>query len=208
MSVSMSQRAIQRLPDLKRAATTRLVASAPPRPSRARTVGYVSVGIVTLIVAFGIQAAVNEWLLRQDTPLVLHYRTTLEYKSAVIGDGMLMPVINMLIASTLLDWRKSIRLRSFLPALGLSGLVTATVHWYQASHDLVNWTMPRPYRWTGMGYYHAAFMFAELSVICYFLAHTLWKLRTEGLSAISPRRVGLIVLGLSLFCDLLMRDYF
>jgi hypothetical protein len=68
--------------------------------------------------------------------------------------------------------------------------------------------MPRPYRWTGMGYYHATFMFAELTLIVYFLAHTLWKLRTEGIGSISPRRVGLVLLGISLFCDLLMRDYF
>jgi hypothetical protein len=206
--VSTSYRGIQRLPSLTRAATTRLAASAPPRPSPARTAGYVAVGVVTLIVAFGIQAAVNYWLLRHRSPLVLEYRATLGYSSAVIGDGLLMPIINVLIASNLMDWRRDIRLRSFWPAPVISALVTATVHWYQASHDLVNWTMPRPYRWTGMGYYHATFMFAELTLIVYFLAHTLWKLRTEGIGSISPRRVGLVLLGISLFCDLLMRDYF
>ncbi|GAC1436480.1 MAG: hypothetical protein NVSMB65_10530 [Chloroflexota bacterium] len=206
--MSASSRALQRLPDLTRAATERLTASAPPRPTRARTASYVTVGLVTLVVAFGIQAAVDYWLLQRHTALVLHYRGTLEYRSAVIGDGMLMPLINMLIASALLDWRKSIRLRSFLPAMGLSACVTGTVHWYQASRGLINWTMPRPYAWTAMGYYHAAFMFAELTLIAYFLAHTLWKLRTEGLAGVSSRRVGLILLGLGLFADLLMRDYF
>lgn len=195
------------LPDLTRAVTRRLVA-ATPLPTRARAAGYLAVGIGTLIVAFGIQAAINVWLLWHDTMLVVRYRATLGYQSAVFGDGMLIPMVNVIIASLLLDWRRSIRLRSFLPALALSALVTGTVHWYQASRGLVNWTMPQPYHWTVVGYYHAAFMFGELSLVAYFLAHTLWKLRTEGLPGISVRRVGFILVGLSLFCDLLLRCYF
>jgi len=205
--MSTTYRALQRLPDLTRAATMRLAATTP-LPSRARTAGYAAVGVFTLVVAFGIQAAVNAWLLYHQTALVEHYRATLGYRSAVIGDGLLMPIINMVIASMLLDWRKGITARSFAPAFVLSALLTGTVHWYQAAHGLVNWTMPQPYHWTGMGYYHAAFMFGELTLIAYFLAHTLWKLRYEGLAAISTRRIGLVVLGLFLFADLLMRDYF
>lgn len=175
--------------------------------ARARMVLLGLVGVITMIFAFGIQAADNAWLLWHDAPLVEHYRATLTYRSAVIGDGMIIPVVNALIVMTLLDWGGGLRWRQVIAPSVVALGVTAAVHWYQASHNLINWTMPHAYQWTAMGYYHAAFMWSELSILAFFIARTVHRLRAEGTSALADKRLGLIVIGLWLFVNLLMGDY-
>src|ERR1043166_6062935 len=120
-----------------------------------------------LLCVFTPQAAASLYLRWTADPIVLHYRTTLSYTSAIVGDAFLLPMVNLFIVSQLALWRRRPHAAEVTGALLLGGVLTVAVHLYQATHALLNWTMTQPYSWTPLGYVHAAFMFSELSLVLF-----------------------------------------
>jgi hypothetical protein len=160
----------------------------------------------TLLFGFGTQAAGSLYLRWTHDPIVAHYRTTLSYTSALLGDALLIPLVNALITSQLWEWRRHATLREVVPALMSAGAITIFVHLYQAANDLLNWTMLAPYRWTGLGYIHAAFMFSEISFVLFFWGQVGLVAREQP-RAIFSRRVLLVLLCGLAFLRLVFGDY-
>jgi hypothetical protein len=136
----------------------------------------------------------------------VHYKDTLEYTSAIVGDGFLIPIANVLVVSQLLEWRRIPRRREVLAALAFGALLTLVVHEYQALNALVNWTMPLPYAWTLLGYTHALFMWAELSLLAFFWSQAALVARLDRRAALHPRLL-FVVLCMAIFLRLLLADY-
>jgi len=162
--------------------------------------------IATCIFGFLIQAGGSVYLQLRADPIAFQYRTTLSYTSAIVGDGILIPLANVLITSQLVTWRRRPHVAEIGGAMLLGALVTAFVHLYQAANDLLNWTMTAPYRWTGLGYEHAAFMFAELSFVFFFWGQVA-LVGKENPRAILSQRVAFVILCGALFLRLLFADY-
>ena len=165
-----------------------------------------SVFSATLFFGFMVQAAGNVYLNWRDDPLVSEYRATLTYTSAVIGDGLLIPLANVFITSQLVAWRRKPRMAEIGGAILGAGLITVAVHLYQAVNALLNWTMTRPFEWTGLGYYHALFMWTEMSLVIFFWGQVA-LVGKENPRAIASRRIGFVVLCTALFLRLLFADY-
>src|ERR1700704_960790 len=81
-----------------------------------------SVFSATLFFGFMVQAAGNVYLNWRDDPLVSEYRATLTYTSAVIGDGLLIPLANVFITSQLVAWRRRPRMTEIAGAILGAGL--------------------------------------------------------------------------------------
>ncbi len=86
------------------------------------------------------------------------------------------------------------------------GLLMGAVHLYQAVNDLRNWAMPVPFEWTPIGYYHAAFMWAEFSVVLFFWGQVAIVAK-ETPRALLSHRVAFAFLCGALFLRLLFADY-
>ncbi len=165
-----------------------------------------SVFLATAFFGFMVQAAGNVYLNWRADPIVSEYRTTLTYTSAVVGDGLLIPLANVFITSQLVAWRRRPRVAEMVgPVLG-AGVITVVVHLYQAVNALLNWTMVKPFEWTPLGYYHALFMWSELSLVLFFWAQVA-LVGKENPRAILSQRVGFVVLCGALFLRLLFADY-
>ena len=160
----------------------------------------------TLFFGFMVQAAGNVYLNWRADPIVSEYRATLSYTSAVIGDGLLIPLANVFITSQLVAWRRKPRVAEIGGAILGAGLITVAVHLYQAVNALLNWTMTRPFEWTGLGYYHALFMWTEMSLVIFFWGQVA-LVGKENPRAIASRRIGFVVLCTALFLRLLFADY-
>lgn len=180
----------------------RTVALVPQRP----WLLLLSVFAATLFFGFIIQAAGSAYLRWTADPIVLHYRTTLSYTSALIGDAMLLPIVNVFITSQLSVWRRIPHPGEIVAALLLGALLTIGVHLYQAANALLNWTMLEPYAWTPLGYAHAAFMFAELSLVLFFWGQVA-RVGKERPRAILSHRILIVVLCSLVFMRLLLGDY-
>jgi hypothetical protein len=160
----------------------------------------------TWVFGFLIQAAGSVWLRWNDDPIASNYRTTLSYTSALIGDGILIPFVNMFIVGQLMAWRRRPRGAEIAAALLAGALVTSIVHLYQAANALLNWTMTQPYRWTGLGYEHAAFMWGEVSLVLFFWGQVALVTR-ENRRAILSHRIWLVLLCGLAFLRLVFTDY-
>ena len=165
-----------------------------------------SVALATYFFAFLINALGSALLEARHDPLVVHYRDTLDFTSAIIGDGFLIPIANVLVVSQLLQWRRVPRRREIVGALAFGAALTLAVHAYQALNELVNWTMPRPYSWTLLGYTHALFMWAELSLLAFFWSQAALVARLDRRAALHPRLL-FVSLCMLIFLRLLLADY-
>ena len=167
---------------------------------------FAVVFVATAFFGFAVQALGNVYLNWSNDPLVHQYRATLSYTSAVVGDGILIPLVNVFMTSQLMLWRR----RPSLAEVGMpflaGGLLMGAVHLYQAVNDLRNWAMPKPFEWTPIGYYHAAFMWAEFSVVLFFWSQVGLVAR-DNPRALLSHRVAFAFLCGALFLRLLFADY-
>jgi hypothetical protein len=165
-----------------------------------------AVALGTYVFAFLVNALGSAFLESRNDPLVTHYKDTLQYTSAIVGDGFLIPIANVLVVAQLLEWRRVPRAREVVGALAFGAALTLIVHAYQALNALVNWTMPHPYSWTLLGYTHALFMWAELSLLTFFWSQAALVARLDRRAALHPR---LLFVGLCMviFLRLLLADY-
>lgn len=164
----------------------------------------VAVGAATFFFGFGAGALLNVYLLSIHSPLVENFRASLTYQSAIFGDGILLPIVNMTIASFLIKYKKSVTKKQITSALCIGLLITIYFHVSQAVNHLVNWTMPTPWHWNILGLWHAIYMFS----VCSFLS--LFYLVTVKLSHRNrrlPEEVFVVTAGIIIFLILLHLDY-
>ncbi len=161
-------------------------------------------GFATFLFGFGAPAVLNLILFAIKSPLVLNFRSSLNFVSAILGDGIILPVTNMLITVFIFSNCKLIN-RLILIAALISGLgITFYFHITQAFAGLVNWAMPQPWQWNFLGIWHALYMFSVTSLISFYFLLLIKKVSKER---IFPKQAIFIILGLILFIILLKLDY-
>lgn len=180
----------------------RTVAAVEERPWLALAMVF----LVTLFFGFLTQAAGSLYLGLTHDPIVHTYRTTLSYTSALVGDAILLPIVNMLMAAQLWEWRRHPRMSEIVLSLLAGSALTVGVHLYQAINEILNWTMMTPYSWTFLGYVHGGFMLAELSFVLFFWGQVGLVARDQP-RAIFSRRIAFVVLCSLVFMRLLLGDY-
>ncbi len=161
-------------------------------------------GLATFFFGFGAGAVYNWYLIQIHDPLVTQFRASLSYKSAIFGDGILLPIVNMVMVSFLLTHQQLLTKR--VKQLGLLGglLITAYFHITQALDGIVNWAMPSPWHWNLLGVWHALYMFAVSSLISTFLVVSVLVIYKERKL---PWQFILALLGVLLFLIILRLDY-
>ncbi len=162
--------------------------------------------LATAFFGFVVQAGLNVYLNWRGDPLVHEYRSTLSYTSAIVGDGVLIPLVNVFMTSQLVVWRRRPHPSEVAFSVLGGALITGLVHLYQAVNDLRNWTMTAPFDWTPLGYYHAVFMWAEISCVLFFWGQVGLVAR-DNPRAILTHRIAFAFLCGALFLRLLFADY-
>src|SRR5438445_9277242 len=96
----------------------RTVAAVEQRP-------WLLLGLVfaaTCTFGFLIQAAGSAYLWLRADPIAFQYKTTLSYTSAIVGDGILIPLVNVFITGQLVIWRRQPRAAEIAGALLVGAL--------------------------------------------------------------------------------------
>jgi hypothetical protein len=136
-----------------------------------------------------------------------HQHTVFAYYSGVVGDGLLIPAVNVagfLVLRQLapgIPWKR-------LPLYVLLGLATTTTAFLvQAQLDLVNWSMPSPFHWSDVGQFHFLVMWSELTYLYLVMATAVnnWSRLRPDLAAWRGFWSGL--LGVALFAGTIAADY-
>lgn len=162
------------------------------------------VGVATFFFGFGAPAVLNLILLIVKSPLVLNFRSSLNFVSAILGDGVILPAINMMIASFILKNTGIVNRLMIILSVVLGFMITLYFNITQAVAGLVNWAMPTPWNWNFLGIWHAFYMFAVASLICFYFVLLFKKVRKER---IFPKQAFIIIGGIIIFFILLKLDY-
>lgn len=162
------------------------------------------VGIATFFFGFAAGGMLHAYLLFIGSSFVVKYRASLSYSSAIFGDGIIFPIINMVAVSFLLSNKKYIKNTLVIAALFLGSAITLYFHIAQALGGIVNWSMPQPWHWNILGVWHAMYMFSVASFLSLFYLVVANIMRKEK---ILPKEVFFVTTGLVLFFILLRLDY-
>jgi len=136
-----------------------------------------------------------------------HQHTVFSYYSGILGDGLLIPAVNVAGFVLLRQLARGVPWKR-LPLYVLLGLATTlTAFLVQANLDLVNWSMPLPFRWSGVGEFHFLVMWAEFAYLYLVLSTAVnnWSQLRRDIAGWWCFWSGL--LGLALFAATLAADY-
>lgn len=129
---------------------------------------YARTAAVSFAAAFGVSGGTHLAMMLLGHPLIKKHKATLQFRSAWLGDGVILPVVNCLIIKSLRQWKPRLAGGAGLTATG--GTATSLLfHIVQANGGLVNWTMTRPWRWNWLGYYHFVYMSTQFSYFVLYL---------------------------------------
>ena len=170
---------------------------------RQRTI-VIGVGIATFFFGFGGPAILNLYLLAVNSALVLQFRSSLTYTSSILGDGIILPIVNMFAVLGLFKNQELIGRLPVILSLFFGLLITAYFHVVQGAQGLINWSMPKPWQWNFLGVWHAFYMFTVSSLIILF--YIVLTLNIAKRKRITKEAV-LVTLGIVLFIILLRLDY-
>jgi len=164
----------------------------------------VGTGFATFFFGFAAPAGLNLYLVVTHSPLVLQLRSSLMFVSSILGDGIILPIVNMLIVSSLIKNKELISRLIVALSLFCGLIITLYFHITQAVQGLVNWTMPKPWEWNFLGAWHALYMFTVSSLISlFYIVLTLNIVKNKRLT----KEAVLVTLGIVLFLILLKLDY-
>ncbi|MCL5113903.1 MAG: hypothetical protein M1372_01910 [Patescibacteria group bacterium] len=163
------------------------------------------VGLATFFFGFGAAAVLNLYLLVIHSKLVLQFRSSLNYVSSILGDGIILPIINMFVASFLFRNRQIINKLNIALALIFGLTITLYFNIVQAAEGLVNWSMPTPWHWNFLGIWHALYMFSVASLLSLF--YIVLILYARKYRKLPWQSAVAITIGLLVFFTLLRLDY-
>ena len=161
-------------------------------------------GVATFFFGFGAGALLNLYLTRINSPLVAELRGSLSYISSIVGDGILLPVVNMVVVAFLLHEAALITSTVWAASVLLGLCVTAYFHLVQAVRGLVNWAMPEPWHWNALGAFHAVYMLTVATLVSMFYVVVVLS-ATRGGSPWAP--AAFVSTGIAAFFVLLRLDY-
>lgn len=165
-------------------------------------------GLATFAAALGVSGGTNVWMLITRNPLIKAHRPTLTFRSAIFGDGLILPFVNMLMMRSLRRWQPRLSpSTALLPVIGGSA-ISLMFHIGQGRGRLVNWTMPRPWHWNLLGYYHFVYMATQFSYMLLYFTQLAGRWRKRELTPDQKRDLALIAVSMGLFGLLLYTDYY
>lgn len=164
----------------------------------------VLIGAETFFFGFALGGIINAYLLFTGSSLVEHFRGTLTFKSAIVGDGIILPVVNMVIVAFLIANKEEVSKRILRSAVFSSIIITSAFHLVQAKYGFINWSMPEPWHWNGIGVLHATYMsFAIFLISLFFMTAA----RIGKKTGITPSERKIVSGGIIIFIILLAWDY-
>lgn len=147
--------------------------------------------ILSLIMNWFVQLSYYLWRKHKDRLAFAGQKTLLNYYTGVIGDGVIVPVINVLIYYIIYNLSQ-IRGTGETGVIGgnnglfyafMAGLtLDFLAHYFQGKLKLTNWSMPKPFHWNFAGYWHmVSFPFQMGYLVLFFwLIGTNWSNLLSG----------------------------
>ncbi|MCL4359960.1 hypothetical protein M1555_01740 [Patescibacteria group bacterium] len=118
---------------------------------------------LSLFMNWFVQLGYYIYRKQRDTDAFKGEKTLLQYYTGFIGDGIIVPVINVLVYYIIVSISQRTGQDMFAVIGGFAGLTLAfgvglgidvMAHYAQGKLGLTNWSMPRPFHWNFPGWWH------------------------------------------------------
>ena len=168
----------------------------------------IATALVTVAAAVGVSGGTNLAMMLTKNELIKQHRATLTFRSAIFGDGLILPFINVLMMRSFRRWRPRLSARTAAAPVVGGSLISLMFHVAQGRNELVNWTMPKPWRWNLLGYYHFVYMATQFSYMLLYLTQLGGRWPQGEVGPDEKRDLALIGANLAAFAALLYTDYY
>ncbi len=168
---------------------------------------YAKTAAVTFAAALGVSGGANVVMALLDHPLIKEHRPTLTFRSAIWGDGVILPVVNCLIMNSFKGWKPRLGGATSLAAILGGSAVSLMFHIAQGRGGMVNWTMTRPWRWNLLGYYHFIYMATQFTYFTLYVTQLGGRWAEGEVTNSQKRDLALILASMAGFAVLLKTDY-
>lgn len=162
----------------------------------------IKVYIITCFFSFGVQTLCYLYYRLVKHPHIKKHLHVFNYASGIVGDGILVPMINVF-GYFQMTKITNLNLDLYTLLICFTGgiIITDIFHHGQQKFELINWTMPETGNWNKLGLYHALFMFFESSFLCLVLfSYLKYIVFDQGITLNnSPIIYAVIFLGLFFF---------
>ncbi|HYO50562.1 MAG TPA: hypothetical protein VEW94_11990 [Chloroflexia bacterium] len=164
--------------------------------------------LVSFAAALGVSGGTNVVMLITGNDLIKKHRPTLTFRSAIFGDGVILPFINCLMMNAFKLWKPRLSAQTALvPVVGGSA-ISLMFHIAQGKGGMVNWTMTKPWRWNLLGYYHFVYMATQFSYMLLYFTQLAGHWKEGEITDTQKRDLALIAANLAAFGILLYTDYY
>jgi hypothetical protein len=168
---------------------------------------YGVTAIIVFLAALGVSGGTHLLMILTRNPLIRQHKATLEFRSAIIGDGVILPAVSVLMMRAMRAWGTRPGRRSVGAALLAGALFTTLVHIAQGKNKMVNWTMPEPWKWNWLGVYHMFYMASQFAFTTFYWQEA-WRAWQGGkLAGEHKRDLALVMAGLIGIAVLVQTDY-
>lgn len=137
---------------------------------------YLVIIVVSLILNWGVQLSYYLWRIRKNPKAFAGQKTLLHYYTGYIGDGIIAPLINILIFYVIVNIGYFPTGNELLISFLLALLFDFLAHFAQAKWSMTNWSMPKPFQWNFAGHWHMVSFPIQISYLLLFL----WLLVHNG----------------------------
>lgn len=124
-------------------------------------------------------------------------KTLLEYLTGIIGDGLIAPIINVVVFVFFTTIHLKPQKRTVIKMFALALITDILVHFFQGALSLTNWSMPKPFVWNFAGYWHMVSLPTQMTYLYYFF-YTVVKNWREVKNKVALKKPILAVFGLML----------
>jgi hypothetical protein len=167
----------------------------------------IATALITVLAAFGVSGGTNVVMILTNDPIIKQHKPTLAFASAWIGDGILLPIINVLMMMAFRRWGVRVGRRNSAVALLCGFALMGVFQVVQATQGMTNYTMPTPWKWTWLGYYHMLYMGSQFAYMFFYFI-TVAQVWPAGKVTPRQKRELAVICGLLLlFGAILQLDY-
>ncbi len=168
---------------------------------------YAWTAVIVFLAALGVSGGTHLFMLMTHNPLIKQHKATLEFRSAIIGDGIILPAVSVLMMRALRQWGTRVGRRNLGLALLAGTLFTSAVHFAQGRNKMVNWSMPEPWKWNGIGIYHMFYMGGQFAFTWFYWQEAFRAWRNGQMRGEHKRDLALVLGGLLAIAILVQTDY-
>ncbi|HUP27970.1 MAG TPA: hypothetical protein VM409_06000 [Chloroflexia bacterium] len=164
--------------------------------------------LVTFAAALGVSGGTNLVMMLTGHQLIKKHRPTLTFRSAIFGDGLILPFINVIMMKAFQRWKPRLDNPAAVVPIAGGSAISLMFHVAQGNGGMVNWTMTRPWRWNLLGYYHFVYMATQFSYMLLYATQLAERLPKGEISDEQKRDLAIIGASLAAFGLLLYTDYY